>query len=53
MRLAEGTGDPDLLVEAHHARGVTMTGLAEFAPGLEDLDYVIVHHDPAQHPAFL
>ena len=53
LRLAEAAGDPDLLVEAHHARGVTMTALAELAPGLEDLDYVIVHHDPAKHPEFL
>jgi class 3 adenylate cyclase/predicted ATPase len=53
LRLAEAAGDPDLLVEAHHARGVTMTALAELAPGLEDLDYVIVHHEPSQHPAFL
>jgi predicted ATPase len=48
LRLAESAKDTVLLVEAHHALGVTLTGLAEFAPGLEHLDYVIVHHDPMQ-----
>jgi class 3 adenylate cyclase/predicted ATPase len=49
LRLAESVKDEALLVEAHHALGVTLTGLADFAPGLEHLDYVIGHHDSAQN----
>ena len=49
LRLAEGARDLDLVLEAHHALGVTLTGLAEFASGLEHLDYVIVHYDPERH----
>ena len=47
LRLAESAKDEFLLLEAHHALGVTLTALAEFAPALEHLDHVIVHHDPA------
>ena len=46
LRLAESTKETVMLVEAHHALGVTLTALAEFAPALEHLDYVIAHHDP-------
>lgn len=48
LRLAEKAHDPDLLLEAHHALGVTLTGLAEFMPGLEHLDHVIDRYDPAR-----
>jgi class 3 adenylate cyclase/predicted ATPase len=51
LRLAENSHDPTFLVEAHHALGITLTALAEFDPALEHLEYVIVHHDPAQHGA--
>ena len=46
LRLAESAKDPALLVEAHHAVGVTLTALAEFVPALEHLEKVITHHDP-------
>ncbi|MGH7839660.1 MAG: AAA family ATPase, partial [Candidatus Binataceae bacterium] len=49
LRLAERTQDPISLLEAHHALGVTLTGLAEFATGLEHLDQVIGGYDPAEH----
>ena len=52
LRLAETTRDPGLLVEAHHAIGVTLTALAEFGPGLEHLDYVIAHHNASRHDTF-
>jgi len=49
LRLAEKARDPDLLLEAHHALGVTLTGLAQFAPGLEHLEHVIADYDPVRH----
>ncbi|HYL59889.1 MAG TPA: AAA family ATPase [Candidatus Acidoferrales bacterium] len=49
LRLAESTKDPVMLVEAHHALGVTLTGLADLSAGMEHLDYVIVHHDTTQN----
>ncbi len=52
LRLAEKARDSDLLLEAHHAMGVTLTALAEFAPALEHLDQVIVNYDPARHGSF-
>jgi class 3 adenylate cyclase/predicted ATPase len=52
LRLAETTRDPDLLVEAHHALGVTLTAQAEFATGTEHLEHVIAHHDPSRQSDF-
>jgi predicted ATPase/class 3 adenylate cyclase len=49
LRLAESAKDMALLVEAHHALGVTLTGLADFPQGLKHLDYVTVHHDSQQN----
>lgn len=49
LRLAEKARDPDFLLEAHHALGVTLTGLAQFAPGLQHLDRVIGDYDPVRH----
>jgi predicted ATPase/class 3 adenylate cyclase len=49
LRLAERTCDPDLLLEAHHALGVTLTGLAQFSLGLEHLDHVIENYDAERH----
>lgn len=49
LRLAQQARDPDLLLEAHHALGVTLTGLAQFGPGLEHLDHVTANYDPARH----
>ena len=48
LRLAESAGEAFMLVEAHHALGVTLTALAEFAPALKHLDHVIINHDPMQ-----
>jgi predicted ATPase/class 3 adenylate cyclase len=53
LRLAEGAGDRTLLVEAHHALGVTLTALAEFAPALKDLEFVIAEHHSSQYDALL
>lgn len=49
LRLAEAAQDSILLLEAHHALGVTLTGLAEFASGLEHLVKVIDSYEPARH----
>lgn len=52
LRLAEGAGNSDLLLEGHHALGVTLSGLAQFEPALEHLNYVIDNYDPARHGLF-
>jgi class 3 adenylate cyclase/predicted ATPase len=49
LHLAEEMQNPVLVLEAHHALGVTLTGLAEFAKGLEHLNQVIGSYDPALH----
>lgn len=49
LRLAEKAGDPALLLEAHHALGVNLSGLAQFEPSLVHLNQVITTYDPEQH----
>jgi class 3 adenylate cyclase/predicted ATPase len=52
LHLAERAGASDLLLEGHHALGVTLSGLAQFEPALEHLNYVIDNYDPARHGSF-
>ena len=49
QRLAETTQDPDLVMEAHHALGVTSGSLGEFSAALEHLDKAIALSDPYRH----
>jgi len=49
LRMAEKNSDPTLLLEAHHALGITLTGLANFEQGLEHLNYVIAYYDQNVH----
>jgi len=49
LRLAERNQDPILILEAHHALGITLTGLADFDRGLEHLHNVISRYDQKLH----
>ena len=48
-RLAESAGDSELLIAAHHARGVTLTLLGDFSASLTHLEQAIALHDPDRH----
>ena len=48
LSIAESAGDPAMILEGHHALGVTLTALAESAPAMEHLEHVIAHYDPAR-----
>jgi class 3 adenylate cyclase/predicted ATPase len=48
-RLAEDASDPELLIAAHHAQGVTLTSLGELCSGLEHLEQAISIFDPTRH----
>ena len=48
-RMADAANDPDLLMLAHHAMGVTLTTLARHSEGLRELEQVIAAHDPERH----
>jgi predicted ATPase/class 3 adenylate cyclase len=48
-RLAEDASDPELLIAAHHAQGVTLTSLGEHCSGLEHLEQAIAIFDPSRH----
>jgi predicted ATPase len=48
-RLAEDAGDPELLIAAHHAQGVTLTSIGELCSGLEHLEQAIAIYDPNRH----
>ncbi len=49
LLLAQSAQDLTLLLEAHHALGVTLSGLGEFIPALEHLEQAIALYDPQQH----
>jgi predicted ATPase len=49
QRLAEAAHNPDLIMEAHHALGVTLLALGEFSSALEHLERAIAIYDPKQH----
>lgn len=51
LRLAQTTGDSGLLVEAHHALGVSCCTAGEFARALEHLDQAIGIYNPVDHDA--
>jgi class 3 adenylate cyclase/predicted ATPase len=48
-RLAEAAGDPSLIMEAHHALGVTLLALGEFSSALEHLERAISIYNLEQH----
>jgi predicted ATPase len=49
LRLARAAGDRALLMESHHALGVSLLLLGEFAQGLKHLEEGAAIYDPAQH----
>jgi predicted ATPase len=49
LLLAQSAQDLALLLEAHHALGVTLSTLGEFIPALEHLEQGIALYDPQQH----
>jgi predicted ATPase/class 3 adenylate cyclase len=49
QHLAEAASNPDLIMEAHHALGVTLLALGEFSSALEHLENAIAIYDPKQH----
>jgi class 3 adenylate cyclase/predicted ATPase len=51
LRLAQAARDPALLLEAHHALGVSLLLLGEFVQGLEHLEQGAAIYDPRQHAA--
>jgi predicted ATPase len=48
-RLAETAGDRELLIAAHHARGVTLTLLGDFSASLEHVEQAVALYDPKRH----
>ena len=48
-RLAESTGEPELLIAAHHARGVTLSLLGDVCASLDHLERAIALYDPDRH----
>jgi predicted ATPase/class 3 adenylate cyclase len=51
LRLAQAAKAPELLLEAHHALGVSLLLLGEFRQGLEHLEQGTAIYDPRQHAA--
>ncbi len=49
LRMAEQTGNPALLLAAHHALGVSLSTLAEFESAVEHLEQTIKLYHPAEH----
>jgi predicted ATPase len=48
-QLAESTADPELLIAAHHARGVTLSLLGDVPASLEHLERAIALYNPDRH----
>jgi predicted ATPase/class 3 adenylate cyclase len=48
-RLAESAGDPELLIAAHHARGVTLSLLGDVPASLKHLQQAIALYNPDRH----
>jgi len=48
-QLAESAGDPELLIAAHHARGVTLSLLGDVSASLEHLNQAVVLYDSTRH----
>jgi predicted ATPase len=51
LHLAQSAGDPDLLLEAHHALGVALLGVGDLGRALEHLEKAVAIYDPQQHSA--
>ena len=51
LRQAQAADEPALLLEAHHALGVSFLILGEFTEGLEQLEKGSAIYDPRQHAA--
>jgi predicted ATPase len=49
LRLAQSAGDRALLLEAHHALGITMMQLGKLVLALEHLERTVAIYDPQQH----
>ena len=49
LRLAQSAGDRDLLLEAHHALGITLTQIGKLVLALEHLERAVAMYDPQQH----
>jgi len=49
LRLAQRQQDPALLLAAHHALGVTYSGMGEFALSLEHLEQALALYDSQQY----
>jgi len=49
LRLAEGIKDEGLVLEGHHALGVSLLCVGEFIQGLEHMEKVIAGYDPTRH----
>jgi class 3 adenylate cyclase/predicted ATPase len=49
LRMAHGANNSDLRMLAHHALGVTMLALGQFAAALQHLEEVIAIYDPTRH----
>jgi class 3 adenylate cyclase/predicted ATPase len=47
--LAAAAGNADLVMEAHHALGVTLLSLGDFSSGLQHLEQAIAIYDPKRH----
>ncbi|MBV8053906.1 MAG: adenylate/guanylate cyclase domain-containing protein, partial [Deltaproteobacteria bacterium] len=51
LRLAQAAHDPALLLQAHHALGVSLLLLGDFVQGFELLEKGVSLYDPPQHSA--
>jgi class 3 adenylate cyclase/predicted ATPase len=51
LRLAQAAQSPAVLLEAHHALGVSLLCLGEFVDGLQHLEQSTAIYDPQQHAA--
>jgi class 3 adenylate cyclase/predicted ATPase len=51
LRLAQAAKAPELLLESHHALGVSLLLLGEFREGLQHLEQGSAIYDPRQHAA--
>jgi predicted ATPase len=49
LRLSQRAQDPELLLQAHQARGTTSFYFGDHAAATRDLDWCIAHHDPTEH----
>jgi class 3 adenylate cyclase/predicted ATPase len=48
-QIADATGDADLALLAHHAKGVTLSAIGEHATALQDLEAAVALYDRDKH----